>query len=259
MDTAMPGRVTAIALNTFREAIRNRILYLLLVFALALILCARALSLMTVGSEEKIIKDFGLATIDLFGVLTAVLLGIGLVSREIERRTVYVILAKPIERSEFVLGKYAGLVLTLLVNTLVMSACFYGVLIVQGIADAAILPALLLLFLQLMVVTALAILFSCLTNPIVSCILTLAIYVIGHLLWSLDLLKARMVSGAGKALCDGLGYLLPHLDRFDIKGQVVQGIPVAPAALCGAAIYALVYGGAVLLLACAVFQRKELS
>jgi ABC-type transport system involved in multi-copper enzyme maturation permease subunit len=259
MDTAMPGRVTAIALNTFREAIRNRILYLLLVFALALILCARTLSLMTVGSEEKIIKDFGLATIDLFGVLTAVLLGIGLVSREIERRTVYVILAKPIERSEFVLGKYAGLVLTLLVNTLVMSACFYGVLVVQGIADVRILPALLLLFLQLMVITALAILFSCLTNPIVSCILTLAIYVIGHLLWSLDLLEARMVSGAGKALCAALGYLLPHLDRFDIKGQVVHGIPVAPAALYGAAIYALVYGGAVLLLACAVFQRKELS
>src|SRR5262245_63757882 len=118
----MTGRVLAIALNTFREAIRNRILYLLLVFAVALILCAQALSLMTVGSEEKIIKDFGLATIDVFGVLTAVLLGIGLVSREIERRTVYVLLAKPIHRAEFVLGKYAGLVLTLLVDAAIMTA-----------------------------------------------------------------------------------------------------------------------------------------
>jgi ABC-type transport system involved in multi-copper enzyme maturation permease subunit len=181
------------------------------------------------------------------------------VSREIERRTVYVLLAKPIERSEFVLGKYVGLVLTLLVNTVVMSACFYGVLIVQGIADAGILLALLLLFLQLLVVTALAILFSCLSNPIVSCILTLALYVIGHLLWSLDLLKARMVSGAGKALCAALYYLLPHLERFDVKGQVVHGIPVPPSSLYGAAVYAVVYGSAVLLLACAVFQRKELS
>jgi len=254
----MPGRIAAIALNTFREAIRNRILYLLLVFALALILCAQALSLTTVGSEEKIIKDFGLATIDLFGVLTAVLLGIGLVSREIERRTVYVLLAKPIHRSEFVLGKYVGLVLTLLVNTVVMGACFFGVLVARGLADPAILLALFLLFLQFLLVTALAILFSCLSNPIVSCILTLALYVVGHLLWSFDLLKARMTSGAGRALCSALYYVLPNLGNFDVKGQVVHGIPVPAAAVGSAVLYAAVYGAAVLLLACAVFQRKEL-
>src|SRR6185436_10329676 len=97
----------------------------------------QALSLLTVGSEEKIIKDFGLATIDLFGVLTAVLLGIGLVSREIERRTVYVLLAKPIHRAEFVLGKYAGLVLTLAVNTAVMTLCFVLLLLAKGMADAS--------------------------------------------------------------------------------------------------------------------------
>ena len=255
----MPGRILAIALNTFREAIRNRILYLLLAFAVALILCARILSLMTVGSEEKIIKDFGLATIDVFGVLTAVLLGIGLVSREIERRTVLALLAKPMHRAEFVLGKYGGLVLTLLVNTTIMGVSFFGVLLAFGIADPSIGVAILLLFLQFLLITALAILFSCLTNPIVSCLMTLALYVIGHLLWSFDLLKARVASQTGRAECTLLYYLLPNLGHFDIKGLVVQGAPV-PAGLVGwAVLYLALYGSGVLLLACAAFQRRELQ
>ena len=255
----MPGRVLAIALNTFREAIRNRILYLLLVFAVALILCAQALSLMTVGSEEKIIKDFGLATIDVFGVLTAVLLGIGLVSREIERRTVYVLLAKPIHRAEFVLGKYLGLVLTLLVNTAVMAGCFFALLLLKGIAAPALLVAILLLFLQFLLVTAIAILFSCLSNPIVSCILTLALYVIGHLLWSFDLLKERLVTGPGRALCTALEVLLPDLSHFDIKGPAVHGLPIPEGTVLFACGYFAVYGSAVLLLACAIFERREMQ
>jgi len=255
----MPGRILAIALNTFREAIRNRILYLLLVFAVALILCAQAVSLMTVGSEEKIIKDFGLATIDIFGVLTSVLLGIGLVSREIERRTVYVLLAKPIHRAEFVLGKYFGLVLTLLVNTAVMTAWFFGVLLAKGIADLGLAKAIVLLFLQFLLITALAILFSCMSNPIVSCILTLALYVIGHLLWSFDLLKARLSSAAARAVCSVLEAILPDLSHFDIKGQVVHGLPVSAGDMAFAFGYLALYGTAVLLLACAIFQRREMQ
>jgi ABC-2 type transport system permease protein len=255
----MPGRILAIALNTFREAIRNRILYLLLVFAVALILCAQAVSLMTVGSEEKIVKDFGLATIDVFGVLTSVLLGIGLVSREIERRTAHVLLAKPIGRSEFVLGKYCGLVLTLLVNTSVMAAFFFGLLLAKGIADVGIAKAIILLFLQFLLITALAILFSCMSNPIVSCILTLALYVVGHLLWSFDLLKARLDSETARRACAVLEALLPDLSHFDVKGRAVHGLPVTAGDMGFALAYLALYGGAVLLAACAVFQRRELQ
>ncbi|HEV8200321.1 MAG TPA: ABC transporter permease [Candidatus Polarisedimenticolia bacterium] len=255
----MSGRILAIALNTFREAIRNRILYLLLVFAVALILCAQALSLLTVGSEEKIIKDFGLATIDLFGVLTAVLLGIGLVSREIERRTVYVLLAKPIHRAEFVLGKYAGLVLTLLVNTAIMTLCFELLLVLKGIAEPAMLLAVLLLFFQFLLITAIAVLFSCLSNPIVSCILTLALYVTGHLLWSFDLLRARVAAPWARTLCLALQRVLPDLAPFDVKGMVVHGVPIPPERLAYAFVYLVLYGGAVLGLACAAFQRKEMQ
>ncbi len=255
----MLARVSAIALNTFREAIRNRILYLLLIFAVAMISCAQILSLLTVGSEEKIIKDFGLASIELFGVLTSVFIGIGLVSREIERRTVYTLLAKPIHRFEFVLGKFGGLVITLFVNTAVMMAWFFVVLQVKGIFDPRLVTAVALLYFQFLLITAIAIFFSCLSSPILSGVMTLAFYVIGHLLWSLDLLRDRIASPAGKALCGVLYYLLPNLGNFDVKGEAVHGLPIPPAAVGFAALYLLLYGSAVLAGACAIFQRKELQ
>jgi len=252
-------RVGAIALNTFREAIRNRILYLLLVFAVTMISFAQILSLLTVGSEEKIIKDFGLASIDVFGVLTAVFIGIGLVSREIERRTVYTILAKPIHRFEFVLGKFAGLALTLLVNTAVMAAWFFLVLLLEGMFDPRLGLAILLLFFQFLLVTAIAVLFSCLSTPILSSVLTLALYVVGHLLWSLDLLQRRLHSVAATAVCRVLYYVLPNLGNFDIKGEVVHGLAIDPSRIAWAAAYLVLYGTAILATACAAFERKELQ
>ena len=255
----MLSRVSAIALNTFREAIRQRILYLLLVFGVAMISFAQILTFMTVGSEEKIIKDFGLASIDVFGVLTSVFIGIGLVSREIERRTVYTILAKPIHRFEFILGKYAGLSLTLFVNTTVMTLWFFLVLLIKGMFDARLAVAVLLLLFQFLLITALAVMFSCLSTPILSSVMTLALYVIGHLLWSLDLLSARLSTETGRMLCRVVYYLLPNLGNFDIKGEVVHGMAVAPGRLLWAAVYLMLYGSAVLWTACAVFDRKELQ
>ena len=255
----MVARITAIALNTFREAIRNRVLYLLLIFAVGMISFAQILSLLTVGSEEKIIKDFGLASIDIFSVLTAVLLGIGLVSREIERRTVHTLLAKPISRAEFILGKYGGLVLTLFVNMAIMSLWFFIILAMKGMFDPRLGTAILLLFLQVLLVTSLAVFFSCFTSPIVSCVLTLALYVTGHLLWSLRLLETQIGSPFARAACRVLFYLLPNLSTFDIKGQIVHGVAIEPGVIGFAFVYAGVYGTAVLLGACAIFQRRELQ
>ena len=255
----MPSRLAAIALNTFREAIRNRVLYLLLVFAVAMISLAQILSLLTVGSEEKIIKDFGLASIDLFSVLTAVFIGIGLVSKEIERRTVYTLLAKPIHRAEFILGKFGGLVLTLLVNTCIMTLWFFLILVVKGIFDPRLALAVLLLFFQFLLITAIAIFFSCLSSPILSCVLTLALYAIGHLLWSLELLEARLPSAAVRIICRTLYYVLPNLTNFDVKGEVVHGVAIPAGTIAFAALYLVLYGAAVLAGACAIFQRKELQ
>jgi ABC-2 type transport system permease protein len=252
-------RISAIALNTFREAIRNRILYLLLVFAVLMISFSQILSLLTVGSEEKIIKDFGLASIDVFGVLTSVFVGVGLVSREIERRTVYTLLAKPLHRFEFVLGKFSGLVITLLVNTLVMMLWFLLIVGIKGMFDPRLLAAGLLLYFQFVLITAVAVLFSCLSSPILSSVMTLALYVIGHLLWSFDLLKAKIASPAGKMICSVLYYLLPNLGNFDAKAQAVHGLPIPPRMVGFALLYLLLYGTAVLAGACAIFERRELQ
>jgi len=255
----MPSRIAAIAINTFREAIRHRILYLLLVFAVGMISFAQILSLLTVGSEEKIIKDFGLGAIEVFGVLTSVFIGVGLVSREIERRTVFTILAKPIHRFEFVLGKYAGLVLVLLVNTGVMTIWFSLILLIKGMFDPMLGLAVLMLFFQFLLVTAIAVLFSCLSTPILSSVFTLALYVVGHLLWSLPMLEERLTSTAARALCRGLYYLLPNLGNFDIKGEVVHGLSIDPAVSGFALLYLVLYGAAVLAGACAIFQNRELQ
>ena len=182
--------VGAIALNTFREAIRDRILYLLLIFALALIGVSRLLSLLTVGNEEKIIKDVGLSAISLFGVLTAVFVGVSLVFKEIERRTVYTLLANPVRRWHFVSGKFLGLLLVLAMNVSLMTVALGGLLLLRGESPWALLPAIALILVELVVVTAFALLFSSVTNPILAALMTFAIYVMGHLTWSLQLLKA---------------------------------------------------------------------
>jgi hypothetical protein len=158
-----------------------------------------------------------------------------------------------------VLGKYAGLVLTLLVNTGIMALCFFALLAAKGMADVGLAKAITLLFMQFLLVTAIAILFSCLSNPIISCILTLALYVIGHLLWSFDMLRERLTSPVSRALCRGMAWILPNLEHFDIKGEVVHGLEVPPGRLLFAALYLLLYGGAVLALACAAFERRELQ
>ena len=250
--------IRSVAVAVFRESVRDRVFYKLVLFAVLLVAASILIGQLTAGQDVKIIKDFGLATIDVFGVLTSVFIGIGLVSREIERRTVHTLLAKPVRRFEFILGKYAGLSLTLLVNTTVMTAWFFLVLLIKGMFDARLGVAVLLLLFQFLLITALAVLFSCLSTPILASVMTLALYVIGHLLWSLDLLSARLTSGSGKLLCRVLYYLLPNLGNFDIKGEVVHGLAVAPGRIFWATVYLVLYGSAVLWTACAVFERKEL-
>ena len=252
-------QVWAIASNTFREAIRDRILYLLLVFALVFIASAQVLSLLTVGSEEKIIKDLGLASISLFGVLTAIFIGVSLVSKEIDRRTVYTIVSKPIHRYQFVLGKYFGLVLTLLVNTVVMTFWFYLILLFKGFADPGLLLAVYMIFLELLLVTALAILFSSFSTPILSTLFALSLYLVGHLSWSLNLLRDRLTGSAGRWVCRALYLILPNLEIFNIKGDVVHGTPIPAGLPLWATLYLAGYGVVVLSAACLIFQRKDFN
>ena len=250
-------KTLAIAANTFREAIRDRILYLLLAFALLMIASSLVLSLLTVGSREKIIQDLGLSAISLFGVLTAIFVGVGLVFKEIDRRTIYTIVTKPVGRAQFILGKYLGLALTLTVNLVVMTAGFYTLLAIEGSARARLLPAVLLTLFELLVVTAVAIFFSSFSTPILSALFTLSCYLVGHLTWSLRLLQGRLHAGWGRALCEVLYWVLPNLERFNIKAEAVHGAPVTAGEMVLAMLYGVAYATLVIAAACACFQRRD--
>lgn len=251
-------RVYPIALNTFREAIRDRVLYLLLFFALVMIFTSRIASLLTVGEESKIIIDIGLSAISFFGVLMAVLIGITLVSREIEKKTIHNILSKPIRRYQFLLGKYGGLLLTILIMDFVMTLGLLLTLYVKsGRFEFSLLLATGLFFCELLIITAFAIFFSTFTTPILSSVFTLAVYIVGHLSWNLLALKERITSFWGKALCTLLYYLLPNLENFNIKNEVVHQLSVGWKTVFLAIGYGISYSVVIILLATLIVQRKD--
>jgi ABC-type transport system involved in multi-copper enzyme maturation permease subunit len=250
-------KLYAIAINTFREAIRDRILYLILAFALVMIAASRAISLLTVGSEEKIIKDVGLASISIFGVATAIFIGVGLVFKEIEKRTIYTLTAKPIRRAEFILGKYMGLSLVLLVNLSIMTLAFYALLWFKGFLDFTLGKAILLILVELLLITAIAILFSSFSSPLLSSLFTVTAYMVGHLSWGLPLLGEKIESVAGRWVLEALYRILPNLEYLNIKGEVVHQVPVGGEEVALAAGYGLAYTAVVLMLAIAVFRKRD--
>jgi len=254
----MRRRVSSIAANTFRETIRNKILYVILAFALVVIGLTWFLADLSMGELSRIVADVGLASIHLFGVTIAVFLGITLVSQEMERKTIYLVLSKPVPRWEFVLGKATGLCATLLLTTSVMALTLFAVYAAySGKAEAGILVASAGVYLELILLVCLATLFSTFTTPTLSAMFTLALFLIGHLSQSLFLTGGRAKSAGARAAASFLFYLLPNLEIFNWKNGVVYGEVRSAAILLPAAGYLAFYGGAVLLLACFLFSRKD--
>jgi ABC-type transport system involved in multi-copper enzyme maturation permease subunit len=247
----------AIALNTFRESIRDRVLYLLLAFALLLIGVSTFVSRLTVGSEEKIVKDVGLSAIAIFGLLTAVFAGVSLVHKEIERRTIHTLLANPVRRWQFIGGKFVGLASVLGLEVGMMSAVLAGLLLARGESPWALAPAVVLILVELGLITAFTLLFSSVTSPILAALSTVAVYVTGHLSWSLRLLEERLGGGAASAVSRSLYRVLPNLEYLDVKAQVVHGHALPQGFLLAAIGYGLGYTAVVLVLASLAFQRRD--
>jgi ABC-type transport system involved in multi-copper enzyme maturation permease subunit len=261
----------AIALNVFRESVRDKVLYNLVLFAVLLIGASYVIGQITAGQDVKIIKDLGLSATSMFGVFIAVFIGIGLVSKEVERRSVYSLLAKPIKRSQMIAGKYAGLSLTLFVNVAVMTVAIYGVLAYMkwGVPaeverawdapalDPSILKAIVLILMELMIVTAIALFFSTFSTPMLSAAFTFALFIVGH--FSTDLRDFQRVidSPAAAAVTRGLYWILPNLAQFDVKAQIVHGQPVPLGYIGVTGVYAAVYIGLLLVASMLVFSRRD--
>ena len=256
-----PARVLAIARNTFREAVRDRVLYNLVLFVLLLTGGAVFLGELSAAQEEKIIVDMGLSAMLLFGVFIAIFVGVGLVYKEIERRTVYAIFAKPVGRGEFLLGKYLGLCLTLAVNVSVMGAgVSLALLYVRGGWGPLVLnvwPAVALVYVELMILVAVALLFSSFSSPALSALLTFAVFVIGHFSADLKTLAATNGTTAARLFFGALFYLLPNLSHYTQITDAGHGLVPPPAAFGAAAAYAFVYSAALLAAAVLIFNRRN--
>jgi Cu-processing system permease protein len=251
-------RVSGIALNTFRESIRDKVLVTLIIFAVLVMGGSRVVQPLALGEEAKIIKDIGLSAITLFCVLISILVGGRIVYREVEKRTIYIVLAKPVRRWEFILGKYLGLMAVLVVSLVVMTAAFIAILFILGVAPQLyLLLSILMTFFELAIVTAVAVLFSTFSTPITGAVFTFAVYFVGHLSRDLRLLAAMSPSAVVKAVSYFLYFLLPNLSNFNIRPEVVYGSPLDPYALLLSGSYALVYAATLLLISAAVFNRRE--
>lgn len=255
----MTRTVFPISLNTFREAIRDRILYNLVVFALLVIASAILLKDLTDGQEGRTIVNIGLTAMLFFGVFIAIFVGVGLVSKEIEKRTVYSIFSKPVRRSEFIIGKYLGLCLTLALNVAVMGIGLTLALLFVGSTDLAanIWPAILLIFLELMVMTGVAMVFSTFSSPSLSSLLSFLVFVIGHLSSSLRDLGATLGSEVSKAVFDAIYFILPNLSLFTFRTEAAAGMTPSPDMLGYAALYALLYIVVLLGIAVMIFKKRN--
>jgi ABC-type transport system involved in multi-copper enzyme maturation permease subunit len=254
-------RVATIASNTFREAVRDRVLYNLVLFVLILTGAAVFIGELSGGQERKIIVDLGLSAMLLFGVFISIFVGVGLVYKEIERRTVYSIFSKPVGRGEFLLGKYFGLCLTLLVNVGVMGAGVSLALIYvkRGWDPLAlsIWPAILLIYVELMILTSVALLFSSFSSPALSALLTFFVFIIGHFSSDLKSLANSMGGNAAKWVFAALYYLLPNLSNLSFITQAAHGQLPSATHAAGAILYSLVYIFVILAAATLIFRRRN--
>jgi len=256
-----PWRISAIARNAFREAVRDRVLYNLVLFVLILTGASIFIGELSGGQERKVIVDLGLSAMLLFGVFIAIFVGVGLVYKEIERRTIYAVFSKPVGRGEFLVGKYLGLCLTLLVNVLVMGVgVSLALLYVSRGWDPlipTIWPAVLLIYLELMLLTAIALLFSSFSSPALSALLTFMVFIIGHFSADLKSLAASLGSTSAPFLFTGLYYLLPNLANFSFIAPAAHGRAPSAGFVFATALYALVYIVVILAAATLVFSRRN--
>lgn len=255
------NKIGVIALNTFRESVRDRVLYNLVLFVLILVGASIFISELSVNQETKFIATLGLSSMLVFGALIAIFIGVGLVYKEIDRRTIYYLLSKPVHRHEFIIGKYFGLCLTLLVNSAVMLIAIELALMYVNRSFTPlqwpVLIAGLFIYLELALLVAIALMFSSFSTPMLAALFTFALYVIGHFSADLKLAAGLSQSSAVRLVLNIAYYLIPNLKNFNFITQASHSEVVEAARAVWAIIYALVYISILLSASVLIFQRRN--
>ncbi len=268
----MIARVWALALNTYREAVRQKVLFILVFFAAVLILFSLLLGQLSLHAETKVIKDMGLASIFFFGSLISIFIGIGLVFKEVDRRTIYTILSKPVSRAEFILGKFVGLAITVGMIVIAMTVLWFFVLsLYREPLDFQLLKGIVMIYAELCVLIAATLLFSSYSTPFMSSIFSLSFLAIGHLTDDLALIvgvklwknaqKSTPLEGLMDKVLLGLIHFLQffNLDHFVINSDVVHGVEIPWAQIANGWFYAICWVVILLVGATFLFRRKDLQ
>lgn len=252
-------RVWAIAANGYREVIRDRILYIIAFFALLLILASRILPDIAVSTDKKIFLDLGISAIHVLGVIVAIFVGTGLIIKEIDKKTLLILIPKPITKTEFIVGKHLGLSAVLFVLVATMSFIYIGLMTMLSITYPlnSLLIAMVYILLELSLLTAVAIVFSVFTSSILATLLSFGIYIMGHL--SRDLLELAKITEneSIQKLTKTLFLILPDLERFNLKNEAVYGLLATPSELINNAVYGLLYIFILLSIAIFIFSRRQ--
>lgn len=251
-------RIWALAVNTLREAVRNKLLYTLLVFSILLILCGVFLSALSYVESQRILQDIGFGSIRLFSVAIAIFVGVGLIHREVDRRTVYTLLSKPLSRAEFLLGKYVGLVMTLWLQMGVMVAAFCAISWATGaplgVQHAA---AFGLIAMELALMVAVATFFSAYTTPVLASYFSVGVWVLGNLTRNLRDLGASSELESVRRVTAILHRVLPDFASFNLSVEAAHQLAIAHSDVWLPTVYGLGYTALILLAAVTVFERRD--
>jgi ABC-type transport system involved in multi-copper enzyme maturation permease subunit len=251
-------RMHTIASNTFREAIRNKLLYTLLGFGVLMIGAGVLLATLSYVEVNEILQDMGMAAIRFFSAGIAIFVGIGLIHNEVDRRTIFTILSKPVSRTEFLIGKWAGLTFTVWLQLVLMGIAFA---IVSGMAGAPLnighVMAIGLIGLELMVLVAVATLFSSFTTPMLAASFSIGLWLIGHLSREVHVLGQQSDVESVSWTAGFVFEILPDFEVFNKTLEAVHGLPIAGSEVGLAVVYACGYTAGILALASIIFSRRD--
>jgi len=244
--------------NTFKETIRDKILYNLLIFAIGLIIVSVIVSQWSLGQEVKILKDFGLSVMSFFGLLMAIFIGIGLVHKEIEKKTIYPILSKPLSRVNFLLGKYFGLLFTLFINFIIMVVVLYLTLyLFENSFDLLLLKGILLIYFEMCLIIAFSTLFSTFSTPTLSAVYSIMIYITGHLSKEALLITQSKENLSLNSIMQVVYYIIPNLENFNIKTEVVHHLNVSYEKIFLSIMYGILYSAVILFIGVLIFRKRD--
>jgi len=262
--------IWSIAHNTFREAIRDRVLYSLILFAIIMILSSLLFASISAEQYNKIVKDLGLTVVSLMGIIISIFLGMGLVYKEIERKTVYNIFSKPIRRYEFILGKYLGLSFTILVNTAAMAVILFLIVLYTETKHAGLIEyyyggpyfsqffkAVYFEYLEFLVIIGIAMVFSSFTTPVMTLLFTFFLFAIGRFSSDLRLFAEQVDNPLVKYITEFVYRVIPNLEKFDIRREAVYGGDISWELILYTTVYGGIYAIVLIILSIIIFQKRE--